>query len=292
MSATQLWRAMRIASAFPSAAAVCIMTLAPGVLCLGASPSLAGTSARPLAVLELFTSQGCSSCPPADRLLGQFARRRDVIAMSLPVGYWDYLGWKDTLAQPAHFDRQLHYAEGSGAQIYTPQLVVNGMVGVVGSDREKIESAIANSLRMIDGSQVSVDLDASGNDLIVRVGAAPTQAQHRSGALWAAWLSQRIVVDVKGGENQGKRLIYHNVVRELNEIASWEGEAGSLRLPGGFARKQGYDLCVVLVQAGDGGPILGAAKLAVAGDEGGERDQTSGSRRRPQEPGAGPVLKP
>ena len=111
---------------------------------LFASSGFAG--AAPRALLELFTSQGCSSCPPADKLLGEFAKDPSLIALSLPIDIWDYLGWKDTLSLPGHTARQRAYAEIRGdRQVYTPQLVVNGSMHVVGSDRAAVEHAIAET---------------------------------------------------------------------------------------------------------------------------------------------------
>src|SRR5579871_2732445 len=108
------------------------------LLAILATPALA---AEPKPVVELFTSQGCSSCPPADRVLGELAREGRVIALSLPVDYWDYLGWKDTLAQHTNSMRQRGYASDRGGRVYTPQVVVNGAMQVIGSDRPAIEAA-------------------------------------------------------------------------------------------------------------------------------------------------------
>src|SRR5271167_2001384 len=102
--------------------------------------------AEPRAVVELFTSQGCSSCPPADKLLGEFAADPSLVAVSVPIDYWDYLGWKDTLASPGHTARQRAYAHVRGdRQVYTPQIVVNGSVHVLGSDRAAVDKAIAQT---------------------------------------------------------------------------------------------------------------------------------------------------
>src|SRR5207237_4317300 len=103
-------------------------------------------SAEPRAVIELFTSQGCSSCPPADKLAGELARDPSLVVMSLPIDYWDYLGWKDTLALPGHTNRQRAYARTRGdREVYTPQVVVNGSVHVLGSDKSAIENAIVRT---------------------------------------------------------------------------------------------------------------------------------------------------
>src|SRR5690348_16665641 len=123
-------------------------------------------AAGPRALLELFTSQGCSSCPPADRLLGEFAADSSIVALSLPIDMWDYLGWKDTLALPGHSVRQRAYARQRGdRQVYTPQMVVNGVTHVVGSDRAAIERAIAETDNDAMVMSVPVLLAAPGGDL-------------------------------------------------------------------------------------------------------------------------------
>ncbi|HXW20054.1 MAG TPA: DUF1223 domain-containing protein, partial [Roseiarcus sp.] len=107
------------------------------------APTLAAEATPVRSVVELFTSQGCSSCPPADRILAELTRDPNVLAMSFPVDYWDYIGWKDTLAEPTHAQRQEAYAKASGrGQVYTPQAIVNGLADAVGSDRRQIEDAV------------------------------------------------------------------------------------------------------------------------------------------------------
>jgi hypothetical protein len=220
-------------------------------------------SMEPMSVLELFTSQGCSSCPAADRLLERLAKRKDVVALSLPVAYWDYLGWKDTLAQPGYYARQRRYSEEWGQQVYTPELVVNGLVGVVGSNRAQIEKAISASRRAIGESRVPVRVRSQGDALVVNVGAASGGSTYRSGSVWVAWLTRRMAVDVKKGENKGRRLSYFNVVRELKRISAWTGVANSFKFSKKPVIERGYDSCAVLVQSGESGPILGAAQAMV-----------------------------
>ena len=116
------------------------------VACFVTSSVVAARAADPHAVLELFTSQGCSSCPPADRLVGQLANDPSLIALSIPIDYWDYLGWRDTLANPAHSARQRAYARARGdGQVYTPQIVVNGATDALGSDQGAVERAIVQA---------------------------------------------------------------------------------------------------------------------------------------------------
>ena len=118
-------------------------SLAIAVVCLSSAASLSVAEAEPRGVIELFTSQGCSSCPPADKLVGEFALDPSLISISLPIDYWDYLGWKDTLAMPGHSARQRAYAHMRGDRdVYTPQVVVSGSMDALGSDRAAIEHTI------------------------------------------------------------------------------------------------------------------------------------------------------
>ncbi|MBV8840491.1 MAG: DUF1223 domain-containing protein, partial [Alphaproteobacteria bacterium] len=129
--------------------------------------------AEPRAVIELFTSQGCSSCPPADRLLGELAHDPSVVAMSLPIDYWDYIGWKDTLAKPRHTARQRFYARARrDGEVFTPQVVINGRIHAVGNDKAAIESAIAESRREGVTLSVPVKLAAADGNLFFSVAAA------------------------------------------------------------------------------------------------------------------------
>src|ERR1700676_3000332 len=128
--------------------------------------------AEPRAVVELFTSQGCSSCPPADKVIGELAKDPSVIALSMPIDYWDYLGWKDTLADARFSARQKAYSQMRGDRdVYTPQVVVNGSVHVIGSDRAAIDSAIGNTKKSDAVMSVPVSMTLSGKQLHVSVAA-------------------------------------------------------------------------------------------------------------------------
>src|ERR1700734_4287114 len=128
--------------------------------------------AEPRAVVELFTSQGCSSCPPADKIIGELAKDPSVIALSMPIDYWDYLGWKDTLADARFSARQKAYSRMRGdREVYTPQVVVNGAVHVIGSDRAGIEGAIDDTKRVEGGMSVPVSMTLAGKKINVTVAA-------------------------------------------------------------------------------------------------------------------------
>ena len=151
---------------------------------LASAPLIAGlliatctlASAEPRALLELFTSQGCSSCPAADKLLGEFAADPSVVALSVPIDYWDYLGWKDTLASPAHTARQRAYARLRGdRQVYTPQIVVNGSMHALGSDRAAVERAMTQTARNAAIMSLPVLMSMGGNNLTVKVSSAENE---------------------------------------------------------------------------------------------------------------------
>jgi hypothetical protein len=217
--------------------------------------------AAPRALLELFTSQGCSSCPSADELLGEYAKDPSVVALSLPIDIWDYLGWKDTLALPEHSARQRAYAEVRGdRQVYTPQMVVNGSVHVLGSDRAAIEHAIAATDRNLATMSLPVLISAAAGDLSVTVKAAP--GGRESGEVWLCPLVSAIAVAVGRGENRGRTLTYHNVVRGWRKLGDFAGTDTTWSVPLSELESDEIDAAAVLVQSGTKqkpGIILGAA---------------------------------
>lgn len=213
-------------------------------------------------VLELFTSQGCSSCPPADALLGKLAKRGDVIALSLPVDYWDYLGWKDTLALPSNGRRQRDYAKLRGdGRVYTPQVVVSGVSEAIGHNTAQIEAAIRVAQQQLAASAVRVILDQATDTLVIKTDTAPEGSAHRSATVWLAHIRREVDVAIKRGENAGRTVTYYNIVTELVPIGMWRGDVVTLKLPKAELMRRGYDGCVVFLQKGTSGPILGAAAI-------------------------------
>ena len=213
------------------------------------------------AVLELFTSQGCSSCPPADALLEKYAARNDVIALSLPVDYWDYLGWKDTLASPKFSARQKYYAKERGdGRVYTPQMMVNGRTHVIGSSAQQIEAAIAATEPQFAASRVPVKVRVGPKRLIIEAGEALPGAPVQEATIWLAMVHRSATIKIERGENRGKSITYVNVVRELNPIGMWSGKAVRHEISREVVTEPGNELCVVLLQVGKAGPIIGAAK--------------------------------
>ena len=214
-------------------------------------------SASPRAVVELFTSQGCSSCPPADAYLVELAKRPEIVALTLPVDYWDYLGWKDTLAHSAFSARQRAYAHARGDRhLYTPQVVVNGAEPCVGSDRAEVERKVA-----VPGDlPVTVALAESGDQVAVEVGGG---APVKGAAVWLLPVIRARTVPIGRGENHGRTVTYANVVRGLVRLGSWSGQPARYEVPIAAARAGEADAYVVLLQAAEPGRtgfILGAAK--------------------------------
>ncbi len=231
------------------------------VLCASVAAMIPNSAkAEPRAVLELFTSQGCSSCPPADKLLGVLAHDPSIVAISMPVDYWDYIGWKDTLADPRNTSRQRGYARMLGErQVYTPQIVINGTAHVVGSDKSAIEQAIARTIRSGGAMSVPVKLAAANATLTVNVGEGAVQ---KPGEVWLYALTREIPVKIDRGENSGHTLTYYNVCRHWVKLGEWNGKAASWSVPFGQIKIEGVDAAAVIVQSGQSdkpGAILGAA---------------------------------
>ncbi|MGE0769256.1 MAG: DUF1223 domain-containing protein [Hyphomicrobiaceae bacterium] len=214
-------------------------------------------------MLELFTSQGCSSCPAADALLDKYAADKNIIALSLPVDYWDYLGWKDTLAKPKFSARQKYYAKERGdGRVYTPQIVVNGRAHVIGSSAGAIDAAIASTAKELDANRIPVSIRIEGKHLIVETGAAPGGTSLHEATIWMAMVHRRYEVKIERGENRGKTIKYVNVVRELNPIGVWMGKPDKLQISREAVAEPDNEMCVVLLQVGKAGPIVGAASIA------------------------------
>jgi hypothetical protein len=220
-------------------------------------------TAEPRAVLELFTSQGCSSCPPADKIIGELARDPSVIALSMPIDYWDYLGWKDTLADARFSARQRAYSRVRGdREVYTPQVVVNGSVHVIGSDRASIDIAIDQTDRAEGVMSVPVTMTMTDNQLKVSVAAWNKGPVLKHGEVWICSISRAVPISIGRGENSGRDLTYYNVVRNLFKVGDWNGGSGSWTVPLEAVARDGIDGAVVYVQDGNRdrpGAMLGAA---------------------------------
>lgn len=245
------------------------IAFAGALICVAATMPPAG-AAEPRAVIELFTSQGCSSCPPADRLLGEFSHDPSLIALSLPVDYWDYLGWKDTLALHGHSKRERAYADARGdREVYTPQVVVNGIVHVLGSDKAAIEQAIAETRQHASPLSLPVTLTAVNGNVSVSVPDA--NGQQGTAEVWLCPITGKVHVAVERGENRGHTLTYTNVVRRWVKLGDWSGKAQSFSMPvaklaDADFNLQDVDRIAVVVQSGVAakpGLMLGAAMVSL-----------------------------
>ncbi len=221
------------------------------VACVLAIGGVQPAAADPV-VVELFTSQGCSSCPPADAYLGELAARSDVLPLALHVNYWDYLGWKDSFGSSAYTTRQRAYAAaGARRTVFTPEVLVGGSVSLVGHDRRGIEAAISKALAAGPGARL--EIARQGGQLIVEVAPAG-RPQPESTVVLFRYLPEA-TVDIQRGENAGRRLTYHNVVRKIVALGTWDGRH---RERYSYA-DEGEGRAAVIVQQGRFGPILAAA---------------------------------
>lgn len=216
---------------------------------------LGGVSGRVAAenpvVVELFTSQGCSSCPPADALMTELVRRNDVIPLALHVDYWDYLGWKDTMGDPRHTSRQKAYARAAGSRsIYTPQMIIGGVTHVVGNHPMKVGRAIEEHHAIDHG--VDLDVRRAGRNVVIRATASRNLAGNLT--VYLVRYIPRYDVAIKRGENAGRTITYVNAVTTLQEVARWDGRS-ALELT---APAPGDEPVVIMIQAPGTGPILAA----------------------------------
>lgn len=232
--------------------------LAAGALILESSAARSVDPPHGPVVVELFTSQGCSSCPPADRLLGELATRADIVALSFHVNYWDRLGWKDPFASDSTTARQHGYARVQAeSQVYTPQMMVNGVVHAPGSSQSAVRELLAagaktNPLRL----QPVLGPGPDNGVVLTLPAAADIGGDH---AVWLVTYDATHVTEVLRGENRGERLVNRNVVRSIERLATWQGAAQSWTLDA--ARVPASRSVAVLVQRRDLGPIVGAARL-------------------------------
>lgn len=236
----------------------------------GLAPS--AVRAEPVsAVVEMFTSQGCTACPAAEPVMRDLAHKPGIVALTLPVTYWDYLGWHDTLGLRAHNERQRAYARARGArQVMTPQAIVDGTAAAIGSNRPAVERLLREAGQTTP-LPVPVRAEVEGSRIVIEVGASepavplPAKAGKLDGKdeVWLVPLLKRRETEVEGGENDGRVATYVNVVRGLERLGTWTGQAARFEVPLSAAAVAQADSWVVLVQharEGRPGRILGAAK--------------------------------
>lgn len=218
---------------------------------MGATPVIAQDNK---VVVELYTSQGCSSCPPADALLHDLAKRNDVIALALHVDYWDYLGWKDIFGSKANTTRQHRYAQAAGATtVYTPQMVIGGKDHVIGSKGMEVMGHVMAHRSAPD--PVSISIARSGGS--VQIKATSNAGRIGNMVVQVVRYTPEESVNIRRGENAGKTLRYSNVVTSWETVGDWNG-ASPLAMT---AAARGNDPVVVIIQRDRHGPILAAAEI-------------------------------
>ncbi|WP_420863793.1 DUF1223 domain-containing protein [Algirhabdus cladophorae] len=203
-------------------------------------------------VIELYTSQGCSSCPPADKLLHDLAKSDDIIALALHVDYWDYIGWKDEFANPAFAERQRAYSRVAGKRsVYTPQMVIGGQDHVIGTKPAEVKALLRQHAEK--SNSVDLDVTRSGGKFVI----SARTAQPTRMLVQVVRYTPQSTVAIKRGENAGRTLDYTNVVKDWQVVKKWDGRA-PLRLT---ASTSGADRAVVIIQRDGHREILAAAHL-------------------------------
>ena len=222
-----------------------------GVSMVASPAAIAGVKG----VVELYTSQGCSSCPPADKLAHEYSKNPDLVVLTLPVTYWDYLGWKDTFAKKEFTNRQYSYAGLRGDRsVYTPQVVVNGYDHAVGSNARQINTLLSRQSLPVD-----VDIQSADENVIINVGGF---SSYSVATVWVMLLKKEGTVAIGRGENRNRKITYTNIVREMRPLGEWNGDPMAVKLSKTDLMKGDVDSFAVLVQTkhkGQPSNILGAA---------------------------------
>ncbi|AJY47821.1 DUF1223 domain-containing protein [Martelella endophytica] len=221
----------------------------------------AGALKNPLGVIELFTSQGCSSCPPADKAAATLVDEGDVIVLAYHVDYWNYLGWTDQMSSPENTKRQYDYGAAMGRSgVYTPQAVLNGRSEMVGTSSTKLHQSLEAMKAKGDGLSVPIDIGMEGDEVQINIGAGSGKAD-----VLVVYFNSRQQVEIKDGENKGKTIDYRNIVTDVQTVGMWHGEAKSIALPARVLEPKKSDGCAILLQStdarGNPGPILGATLM-------------------------------
>ena len=215
-------------------------------------------------VVELFTSQGCSSCPPADAFMSELRAMPGVVGLTYHVDYWDYLGWKDTLGGAEFSQRQYDYAKARGdMDVFTPQMIVNGGRPFVGSNRRAVLAAIAEARGR--KASVAMGMTGSNTEFAVEIGGSSAAKQ---AMLWLMPIVPEIAVTIAKGENAGRKMIYHNIARHLVPAGMWRGEPATFTLPKDAVLTGGSTACIALLQVAKTGPVIACAHWGDIGTSG------------------------
>ncbi|NEJ70105.1 DUF1223 domain-containing protein [Rhizobium phaseoli] len=232
-----------------------LIPLIAGVVLSGPLQAEDGT---PKGVVELFTAQGCSSCPPADAAFRKLVSQGDVIALAYHVDYWNYLGWADTLSSKENTERQYGYARTMGrSNVYTPQAVVNGRDHLAGADLNGINGKLDTYSGEGNGLTVPISASMRGDELEIKIGAGQGKAN-----VVMVYFDKEKTIDVEKGENSGKKISYLHSVTNVETVGMWDGKATSLTLPASVLQRPQLEGCAILLQSatdnGDPAAILGA----------------------------------
>ncbi|MBY5579454.1 DUF1223 domain-containing protein [Rhizobium leguminosarum] len=232
-----------------------LLPLIAGVVLSGPLQAEDGT---PKGVVELFTSQGCSSCPPADAAFRKLVNQGNVIALAYHVDYWNYLGWADTLSSKENTERQYGYAKTMGrSNVYTPQAIVNGRDHLAGADLNGINTKIDTYSSEGNGLTVPISATMRGDELEIKIGAGQGKAN-----VVMVYFDKEKTIDVEKGENSGQKLSYLHSVTNVETVGMWDGKATSLTLPASVLQRPQLEGCAILLQSatadGDPAAILGA----------------------------------
>lgn len=217
----------------------------------------------PSTVVELFTSQGCSSCPPANGLVRDISGTEELLTLSYSVDYWDYLGWKDIFASKENTLRQYGYARSMGeSQVYTPQAVINGRDHVVGSRENAIMKTISKHNSLNQGLTVPINASVNENSIGISIDA---DARVGDATLYVISMKKSQAVDIKRGENTGKTIKYHNIMSAMQPIGMIKPNGLNIEYPIADLKRQGHDRYAFILQSmdkgGNPGPILGAVYI-------------------------------
>lgn len=242
-----------------------LISLAYIIFSVGVSSTytLAAEITHPKAVVELFTSQGCHSCPPADKIIGDYAKDSDVLGLSWHVDYWDYLGWKDVFASKVNSQRQYGYARSlQESQVYTPQAVINGRTHAVGSRKDDIKKAINVFEKSNRGMLVPIDATIKDTSIQISIKNTPDASD---ATLYMIFFNKEHNVTIKRGENGGKTLTYYNVVHDSQALGMVKASGLQMEFPTAEMKRQGYDGCALILQkndsAGNPSAIIGATVI-------------------------------
>jgi hypothetical protein len=245
-----------------------LIPLAAALATLGfTAPAIAEdmVQSKPVGVIELFTSQGCSNCPKADRAIARLADRGDVVTVAYHVDYWNYMGWQDTLSAKENTERQYGYAKTLGIKnVFTPQIVLNGIRNTKLTDPDRIVAELGSLRGTREGMPVDISAVLSPQEMIIVIGDGAIPGIDKADVV-VAYFRKHSPVEIQKGENQGKKIVYRNAVTKLETVGIWEGKGLTVKLPAALLAKRGFDGCAILLQAhddkGNPGRILGAAAL-------------------------------